>query len=345
MKILIFSTVFSPSVGGIERKLEVLSAEFALCGHEVRVATMTPAGDEKREHSFPVFRKPRFMTLVSLIAWADVILQANVSLKYAFISVLAPRRTIYAHGSAYERMDGSRGFRDKIKAWLSQRWPGIANSRYTLARLRCSDVVFNPYDNAVFSSRKAPSERSKDLVFLGRLVSEKGVETLLQALKVLADRGIRPTLSIIGEGPGEARLAEMVSQMHLASHVQFLGVLRGPDLARELNEHKVMVVPSLYAEPFGIVALEGLACGCVPVVSETGGLKDAIGSHGVVFPNGRHDILADVLGELLASDRKRSSLLNGSQRHLEHFHAAAVARSYLQVFRRRLIGDSGASSL
>ena len=69
--------------------------------------------------------------------------------------------------------------------------------------------------------------------------------------------------------------------------------------ATELARHQVMVTPSHYEEPFGIVALKELACGCLPLVSERGGLPEAIGNHGSTFPNGDADALAGRLQEIL----------------------------------------------
>ena len=93
-----------------------------------------------------------------------------------------------------------------------------------------------------------------------------------------------------------------------------------------------MIVPSRYEEPFGVVALEGLACGCLPIVAERGGLVDAIGPHGLTFPNGDHSALANRLHDVLVRPVVAAGLLQGSPAHLQEFRAETVAKRYLAVF-------------
>ena len=93
-----------------------------------------------------------------------------------------------------------------------------------------------------------------------------------------------------------------------------------------------MVVPSRWQEPFGIVALEGIACGCVLVGSEGGGLKDAIGPCGMTFPNGSVDHLTQVLANLLSSPDQLQQYRKKANEHLLRHHPTEVAKAYLQVF-------------
>ena len=92
-----------------------------------------------------------------------------------------------------------------------------------------------------------------------------------------------------------------------------------------------MVVPSVWEEPFGIVALEGLACGCVPVVTRSGGLPDAVGACGVVVPKNDAPGLADELGRLVADEPARRRLLAHAPEHLARHTRDRVARRYLEV--------------
>ena len=57
----------------------------------------------------------------------------------------------------------------------------------------------------------------------------------------------------------------------------------GPDVVALLNRHLIIVVPSRWQEPFGLVALEGIACGCVALGANCGGLPNAIGGAGATF--------------------------------------------------------------
>jgi glycosyltransferase involved in cell wall biosynthesis len=333
MRIFIYSTVFSPSVGGIETLGETLCRQFVALGHEVKVATETPGCVNM---PFEILRQPNFQQFRELLCWCDVHMQANVSLKAAWALLIAPHKTLYQHNGVYQRDDGKMRVVDRVKKQIAKKVPGIANSTYTAARTGSEHVIFNAYDDAVFTPVKSWPEKDRDLVFLGRLVSQKGCDTLVDALGRLAIRGFRPALSIIGEGPDRAALELQAAHAGIKDQIRFLGVLRGESLAQELARHRIMVVPSRYEEPFGIVALEGLACGCLPVVSMRGGLVDAVGRHGVTFPNGDVRSLATRLEEILNDVPSARGRLVGVDDHLERFRAPAVAQQYIRVFERHL---------
>jgi glycogen synthase len=223
-----------------------------------------------------------------------------------------------------------------MKRFVARRTPGIANSRYTARKLGCTHVVCNAYDDTTFREVTAWRARERDLVFLGRLVSQKGCSTLLRALGHLRRRGLTPGLSVIGDGPDRPMLAAMAEHEGIGEQVRFEGMLQGQALAATLSRHRVLVVPSSYEEPFGIVALEGLACGCLPVVSERGGLVDAIGPHGFTFPNGDEVALADTLAAILTDPETARVRLSGKDAHLAAFTARAVATRYIGVFEELL---------
>jgi glycosyltransferase involved in cell wall biosynthesis len=116
--------------------------------------------------------------------------------------------------------------------------------------------------------------------------------------------------------------------------VTFAGVRRDEALVRELNRHKIMVAPSTYHEPFGIVALEGIACGCVVVGSERGGLREAIGPCGPTFPNGDAAALAECLRELLTDEGKIRAYRDRAPEHLARFTKQGVSEIYLKLLGR-----------
>jgi glycosyltransferase involved in cell wall biosynthesis len=193
------------------------------------------------------------------------------------------------------------------------------------------DIIPNPYDDAMFRSF-ADVPKDLDLVFVGRLVSDKGVDILLQALDQLKNRGVRPSATIIGTGPEEVELRAMTQRLDLAEQVVFAGTLRGNELARRLARHRIIVVPSRWAEPFGVVALEGIACGCAVIGSTDGGLPEAIGPCGVTFPNGSADLLADAIERLLRDGRQLAAMHEAATAHLAKHAPDVIARQYLELF-------------
>lgn len=335
MKIFFYSSAFSPSVGGIETLVEVLCRQFSALGHEVEVATETP-GDETHSYPFGVTRRGSLRQLRRLLTWCDIHVQANVSLKAAWMVASAPRKSIYQHNNVYQRDDGSKGSLDLLKIALAHAFPGIANSSYTSTKTGAENVILNAYDDATFRQRQTPEEKDRDLVFLGRLVSQKGGDTLIDALGLLSQQGCRPNLTIIGDGAERPALEQGAARLQVGGQIRFLGGLTGLSLATEIAKHRVIVVPSRYEEPFGIVALEGLASGCVPIVSERGGMLEAIGGHGFTFANGDSAALAEQLRHVLSDYKNARQRLNGVESHLARCSARAVAAQYVAVFKRHL---------
>lgn len=341
MKILIYSPAFHPSVGGIETLVSTLAREFAREGHEVKVVTRTPAaataagGDG--EFPFEVVRGPGRLRLLRLVRWCEVYFQPNVSLRGLWPLALARRPWVVSHNNWYARPGGRLIWRDRLKHLLARRATGISVSPAVAAHVaRAPSVVIpNAYREDVF--RLMPGfERERELVFVGRLVSDKGADLLLDALAQLKTRGLAPRLTIVGGGPEEEALRRQAEELGVAGRVSFAGVRRGEELAQLLNAHRVMVVPSRWDEPFGIVALEAIACGCAVVGSEGGGLPEAIGPCGVTFPNNDAGALARALEDLLTNDARLASLRAGAQAHLARHRPREVARAYLKVFEQAL---------
>ena len=197
-------------------------------------------------------------------------------------------------------------------------------------------IIHNPYDAQKFVSPVPESKRPGDLIFLGRLVSEKGVDVLLQALALLKSRGLSPRLTIVGSGPEQIALQQMGERLGLGSQLTFAGPKSGVELVSLLQEHKILVIPSRYDEPFGVVALEGIACGCTVVGSSGGGLPEAIGPCGVTFPNGDAEALGYLLEKLLRTPDERQRLAVNAPEHLKKFTPSAVATAYLALFSAKL---------
>jgi glycosyltransferase involved in cell wall biosynthesis len=333
MKLLFYSPAFLPMVGGLEINTANLAGELAHLGHEVVVATLTQAGGPDNL-PFRVVRNPSPHALVHLVRWCDVFIQQNISLRGLWPLLLVRRPWVVSHHSWYCRSDGRIAWQDRLKRRLLRHAAGsIAVSHAMAEDLETPSVVIpNPYRDHLF--RLLPGvERSRDLLFVGRLVSDKGVDTLLDALALLAGRELLPRLTVVGDGPERSALAAQAVRLGLAERVDFAGTRTGEDLVRTLNEHRILVVPSRYNEPFGIVALEGIACGCMVVGSEGGGLKEAIGPCGFTFRNGDTADLAGRLEHVLRNGATAAQeCLAGAAEHLARHRTDVVARAYLRTF-------------
>jgi glycosyltransferase involved in cell wall biosynthesis len=335
LNILFSSRLFYPSIGGGETNAEILAREFVSAGHEVAVITQIQGDDFDSSgipFPFSVYRRPTIFKMIALSKWADVHFHNGVSLRDAW-PLLFIRRPLVVRHLTWIAHETSPRWLSKLKFTLLYYAKNIAVSQAIADSLPVQSVVIpNPYRDGLFK-RIDTIEKSKDIVFLGRLVSDKGVDTLLEALKLLKQKGLEPIVSVIGDGQEKAKLVEL-QHNYLLNNVSFLGKITGEALVNTLNEHKIMVIPSRWAEPFGVVALEGMACGCVPVGSEQGGLKDAIGPCGLTFKNGDSRDLYTKLLRLLQDHALMENLKNKIPLHLDQHTSEKVAKDYLAVINK-----------
>ena len=330
MKILIYSPSFYPNIGGLETIIANLAHEFTTQGHEVKLISQTPDIDSK-QFPFEVVRRPRKQQLLKLTQWCEVYFQGCVSLKGLWPLFFVHRPLVITHQTWYRRNDGSESWQDYLKKLVTRFATNVSISQAIAKELPVtSTIIPNSYREDIFY--EIPEiQRDQELVFLGRLVSDKGVNLLLDALAQLKSKGLTPRLTIIGSGPEELNLRQQVQSLELIEQVTFAGVKLEHELTKLLNAHQVMVIPSLWDEPFGIVALEGLACGCVIVGSQGGGLKDAIGSCGITFPNGNLHALTEALVNLLQNSEQLVTYKANAQEHLLRHQKSAIAEAYLQI--------------
>ena len=332
MKILFSSYAFRPGVGGIETVSAILADEFVRAGHEVELITETP-GEDREPAGYAITRQPSRSKIVSLLRWADLFFQSNISLGPLLLALVFRKPSIVVHHTWIRDVGGELRWKDRLKRSLLSRVTNVAISQAVADDLQRSCVLIaNPYRDATF--RLIPgTPRNRDLVFLGRLVSDKGADLLLRALHHLRQKGSAPTLTIIGTGPEEQPLRALSDELGLREQIRFVGGKSGDELATLLNQHRIMVVPSRWAEPFGLVALEGIACGCAVVGSEDGGLKEAMGPCGITFNNGDYQSLAAALDRLLGDRGLEESLRQAAPAHLSGFKTDVVSDAYLQLIK------------
>lgn len=337
MKILFCSVPFRPSVGGIETVSALLAERFAGAGHEVTLVTRTAgrgadagADDGAGDDAYRIVRQPGLLRLASLVAWADVVFHNNISLRFAWPQLIVRRPWVVAHHTWIPQRELAATLKRRVLRHARQ----IAVSQAVAQSLPgpCT-VVPNPYADDVF--RPAPEDaaapRETELVFVGRLVSDKGVDVLLDALALLARRGRSLRLSVVGDGPEAPALAARARRLGIEGQVSFLGRRGSHELALLLRRHQVLVVPSTWEEPFGVVALEAIACGCVPLVARSGGLPEAVGRCGRVVARGDPLALARGIESLLDQPGVLAGHRAEAAAHLERHGRDRVARDYLQV--------------
>src|SRR5690554_407080 len=246
IKVLFFSHKFYPDIGGIEVNSEVLAVKFKQMGCQVRLLTWTEKNGE-RTFPFEIVRNPSIQDLYKAHRWADIVFENNPCLRMAWPNIFVRRPLVVALRTWISRTDGQITWQEKLKIfWLNRATKVIAVSEAVRKRHWTPAIVIgNPYREENFKMLPAVN-KALDMVFLGRLVSDKGVSLAIEALATLRperreieSRFASLTLTIIGDGPDRQMLEDLAVNLGVADRVSFTGNLQGVDLVCCLNQHKI----------------------------------------------------------------------------------------------------------
>jgi glycosyltransferase involved in cell wall biosynthesis len=136
----------------------------------------------------------------------------------------------------------------------------------------------------------------------------------------------------VGAGQEEQTLRNLVQSLQLTSRIKFLGRLQGQNLVECLAEHEFILIPSRWNEPFGIVALEGMACGCLPIAADGGGLPSAVGKAGIIFKKENEGSLYEAMKTAIDNAELVQEKRKNMEDHLANFTGSGVAKKYLSIF-------------
>jgi glycosyltransferase involved in cell wall biosynthesis len=328
-------------LGGLESISAMLAEAFTAHGQAVTVFTETKAASEFVEQvGFNVTRGVGVVQLFRRWRDYDVILFMGLSLRALPWAVLSGRPVVVSHHGVYTGENFFSRLLGAFKRACTLCFRNICVSHFVAGHIPAKSVVIhNAYDHEVFiNGSSCPRDRA--LVFCGRLVSDKGAELLIRALGIVLRKLSDVTLTIIGDGPERCSLEALTDKLGIGAKIDFVGWRRGSDLASLLGQHRVMVVPSLWEEPFGIVALEGLACGCRLVVTDRGGLPEAAGPWGRKCNPNSESIADAILDELVADVAPDPSRQDGVMQYLRDHRKDQVGDRYLTVLAHAAKSDS-----
>ena len=347
VRVCLYSHSFPPSVGGIETVSGLLAEHLHQRGIAVTVVTHTPGNGAEEKGPYRIVRKPCGSVLARLVASQDLVHCNGMSVTGAFTAFRCGVPLIVTHqsyNSAVPRSvaemremlvnEGLRRLPHAVASALAMRVAEVnaCISRFVLSRLRPPRglVLVNPV-SGIFQPRPG-MEQANNFTFVGRLVADKGCDIFLRALADCARRGYRYAAEIYGDGPERERLVSLAEKCGVSPRVRFSGIVQGTDLANAYHRSLAVVVPSVWQEPLGIVALEAMACGRAVIASAGGGLGEIVDGVGLTFPNGDVGALADCMIRLAQNPDLRRETERRGARFAKQCRIDTIGDAYLNLY-------------
>lgn len=215
------------------------------------------------------------------------------------------------------------------------RW--LAAEAQSIVSIRPPIVAPMPVATELFEPG-ARGDRTRRLLFVGRLTPQKGVELLVGALALLpADTG----LDIVGDGPDRAALEALAIELGVRERVTFHGAVKQFALASFYQRASALIVPSS-EEGLGLVAVEAQLCETPVIAFESGGLPDVVQHNrtGFLVQERSAQALAAAVEDVLQREDRGAALGEAGRLHaLATFAPESVARRYADVY-RSVVGTS-----
>jgi glycosyltransferase involved in cell wall biosynthesis len=229
-----------------------------------------------------------------------------------------PKRYVNAakRAAALERADLVLSYSSSVDRHLAAN--GVARRRIV------------PFPATITPQQGSGHATRRRVVFAGRLVSQKGLAVLIRAA-----REVDGEFVICGDGRQLEAMRTLAESVGVGDRVFFKGWLTSEQLAEEFANASVVVVPSLWPEPFGLVGIEALAAGRPVIASATGGIEDWLddGVSGLCVKPGDVADLARALNELLADPQRQQAMGRAgkqavSTRFSPERHVSAILEAY-----------------
>jgi glycosyltransferase involved in cell wall biosynthesis len=201
-------------------------------------------------------------------------------------------------------------------------------------------VIYNGIDTNNFKPLKILDTKHEiqDIITIGsagRLNTEKGMDYLIKAFKIVLEKYPNTRLHIAGQGPEENNLKKLVRNLNIENKVKFLGYLADKNIPTFYNKIDIFALTSIRRESFGLVAAEAGACEKSSVVTNISGLTEVVENDetGFVVKSKNIEAIAGALIKLIENKELREKFgRNARQRVLENFTEEKMIEEFEKIF-------------
>ncbi|MFB2771550.1 glycosyltransferase [Pelatocladus sp. BLCC-F211] len=198
-------------------------------------------------------------------------------------------------------------------------------------------------DTSLFSPLLSEADNNQEfrIGFLGRLVPEKGIDTIFAAARLLRERGLKSQIILCGSGYYEESLRQEAQKQQVDDLVMWRGSVRHDQAPEELSKFHVLVLPSrttdTWKEQFGHVLIEAMAMGVPVIGSSSGEIPNVIGRSDLVFPEGDAQRLAAILERMICEPQWHQEVgCYGITRVNQHYTHERIAERLINCWKMLL---------
>ena len=198
--------------------------------------------------------------------------------------------------------------------------------------------------NGVERKLKRFPAKKKEILFVGRLVYEKGVHLYVDVIKEISVKYPDWSFGLIGsfrlgENTNKNLYSEQIikKMKEIGSQAQFYGFKNQEFVAEKMKSASIVIIPSLWGEPFGLVAAEAMSSGASIIASKVGGIPEIIKNNGILIDNINHKKLSLKIKELIENNKMRQSYQKRAWQNFEL--SSEISSKRLDSFRKIICED------
>jgi glycosyltransferase involved in cell wall biosynthesis len=194
------------------------------------------------------------------------------------------------------------------------------------------------YGKKLFKYSKLQHKRN--LLFYGRLAKEKGVSYLIQSMPEIINNFPDVNLTIVGAGPQKKELEYLINKLNISANVVFTGRITNEKLQKLRVQSDIILVPSTYDEPFGLVGVEAMSVGRPVIASRVGGIPEWLddGKTGFLVDPGNSEQIAEKVIKLFSDKKLLEEMGKNAHKKAEQFsidkHTKKIEKIYLEVIKK-----------
>jgi len=181
------------------------------------------------------------------------------------------------------------------------------------------------------------TDDSFTILYVGRIIQEKGVDVLINAFSRIVSRNQKIKLVIVGDGEEIITLKKLVQKLELTNQVVFTGFVDGTKRFDYYSKADVFVHPANWPEPFGRSLLEAMSFDVPVIVSDVGAPPEIVGDAGLVFKSNDVEDLKCKLELLLYDQNLLCKLKNNCSRNLDNYSPDLVMKKIFTLYKKLLV--------